>query len=250
MTLAFHSQFGEDRILSEIFAGVSRGTCVEVGANDGINDSNSYHFEKLGWKCILVEPNAELCREIRASRQAQLFECAASNEGGMATLSVAEGAERAHGVSTIRTDADALDRIRSYGFVPRQVQVSRRTLDDILTEAGAGRRFEFLSVDVEGHELEVLQGLDLSKWRPRVVIAEDNSLFRDAAVRELLRTHGYVPFRRTGVNDWYAEAGDRELASAASRWRYSLTSMLTRLAHSRALLPLRLVYRQLRRLRR
>jgi hypothetical protein len=101
---------------------------------------------------------------------------------------------------------------------PGRCRFAARTLDDILTEAGAGRRFEFLSVDVEGHELEVLQGLDLSKWRPRVVIAEDNSLFRDGAVRGLLRAHGYVPFRRTGVNDWYAESGDLELASAASRW--------------------------------
>ena len=56
----FHSQFDEDRILNGIFAGKSPGICVEVGANDGVHGSNTLFFEKLGWQCVLIEPNPML----------------------------------------------------------------------------------------------------------------------------------------------------------------------------------------------
>ena len=75
----FFSQFGEDKILFEICHRKTSGFCVEVGANNGIDDSTSLFFENIGWKCILVEPNPSLCKEIREKRKALLYECAASN---------------------------------------------------------------------------------------------------------------------------------------------------------------------------
>ena len=97
----YYSQFGEDKILAEIFNGKSNGLCIEVGANDGVNDSTTMYFEKIGWKCILLEPNPDLCKLIRVARNSILVELAASDKNGEVTLFVAEGAERAHGVSTI-----------------------------------------------------------------------------------------------------------------------------------------------------
>ena len=169
----YYSQFGEDAILSRIFPG-HRGSCVEVGANDGIADSMTYFFEKRGWQCVLVEPNPELCRRIRATRSAVLHECAASSTSGTATLHVAEGAERAHGVSTLCEDEDSLERIEGYGFTTRPVQVRTRRLDDILEESKLEPGIEFISIDVEGHEYEVLQGLALERWRPKVLVIEEN----------------------------------------------------------------------------
>jgi hypothetical protein len=57
----FHSQFGEDQILARLFADTKVGTCVDVGAHDGIQLSNSYYFEQIGWHCVLVEPAPHLC---------------------------------------------------------------------------------------------------------------------------------------------------------------------------------------------
>ncbi|MCW3018515.1 MAG: Methyltransferase FkbM, partial [Solirubrobacterales bacterium] len=58
-----HAQFGEDRILAEIFGARADGCCVEVGANDGRTGSASYLFEKRGWQCLLVEPIPALAQE-------------------------------------------------------------------------------------------------------------------------------------------------------------------------------------------
>jgi FkbM family methyltransferase len=218
----FYSQFGEDRLLASIFASTGKGLCIEVGANDGINDSTTYYFEQQGWDCLLVEPNPELCRAIRSVRRARVFECAASAAEGSATLYVAEGAERAHGVSSLGVDEHAARRISDFGFVARPLQVPTRRLDDILEEAGVTRSPDFITIDVEGHELEVLKGFSIDRWKPLIIIAEDNSQFENDAVFRYLRSFGYEPFRRTGVNDWYANKSQTKLINPASRcsWRW------------------------------
>jgi hypothetical protein len=92
----------------------------------------------------------------------------------------------------------------------RPIQVPTRTLDAIL--AGAGfPRIDFMTIDVEGHELAVLQGFSFARHRPRVVIIEENVLGRTPEVERHMAGHGYVNFRRTGVNDWYAHESDRDL---------------------------------------
>lgn len=219
----FYSQFGEDRILARIFGGKQTGFCIEVGANDGVRGSTSYHFEQRGWDCILVEPNPALCRAIRGTRRAQLFECAASAVAGVATLQVAEGDEGAHAVSGLG-DAEAAHRITRFGFTARPVEVPTRPLDSILEEVGILRNIDFITIDVEGHELEVLQGFSLQRWRPAVLILEDNSHGSDETIRRYLEGVGYVPFRRTGVNDWYAPRDDRNLVTFGNRcsWRLGI----------------------------
>jgi FkbM family methyltransferase len=211
----FYSQFGEDKILFKLFNKKSKGVCVDIGANDGINDSNSMFFEKIGWQCILVEPNPDLCRQIRTARSSQLHECAASEQHSTVTLYIAEGAERAHGVSTICDTEEAKNKILSYGFVPRPVQVESKTLDMILEESKINSNIDFISIDVEGYELGVLKGFSIGKWLPTIIIIEDNHCFKDKTVKDYMEIHGYIAFMRTGVNDWYAHRTNNDFI----KWR-------------------------------
>ncbi|UUZ71762.1 FkbM family methyltransferase [Polaromonas sp. P1(28)-8] len=224
----YYSQFGEDKILSEIFSQVDKGLCIEVGANDGVNDSTSMFFEKLGWSCILIEPNPVLCQSIRNSRKAKLVELAASDREGEAILHVASGAERAHGVSTISSEQEALEKIRSYGFTYEDVKVKTQTLDKMLDDLKIDGVIHFISIDVEGHEVAVLNGFSIEKWRPTIIILEDNSNFEDIRVCNYLKKFGYIRFMRTGVNDWYAHGGNKALATLRSRIKYNLTSIRER----------------------
>jgi FkbM family methyltransferase len=213
----FYSQFGEDRLLALHFKDTTPGLCVEVGANDGVNDSTTYHFEVSGWECVLVEPNPALCEMISSTRRGRLFECAASSQAGTAVLNIAVGPARAHGVSGLGPDQAAKQRIESLGFSMKTLQVPIRTLDDMLEEVSSKRPLKFVTIDVEGHELDVLKGFSIERWRPEILILEDNANFQDPAVRTYLRRFGYVPFRRTGVNDWYAPLTDTALASRKNR---------------------------------
>jgi len=199
----FYSQNGEDQGLARLF-GAAPGLCVEVGAHDGIDLSNSYYFEQRGWTCILVEPNPELCAQIRKHRPgARLFECACSRTAGQAVLFTGRGPQSMFStLETAEWPVGGRDSI--------EISVTVRTLDSILEEAGV-QEIDFVSIDIEGHELQALQGFSLDRWRPRIVILEDNSDLRDRAVADFMRAAGYLRFYRTGVNDWYARPGE-------SRW--------------------------------
>ena len=224
----FYSQFGEDRILFDIFKGKKHGTCIEVGANDGVNDSTSYFFEKLGWNCILVEPNPDLCRQIRSVRNGVLYEYAASSSHHVTTLYIAEGAERAHGVSTISDDKEIHNRIKNYRFSCRPVAVQTKTLDEMLLDAQISADIDFISIDVEGHELEVLEGFAIEKWKPTIILVEDNSNYESNIVSNYLKKYGYVRFKRTGVNDWYSSRKDKQLVNLKNRASYCLGALITK----------------------
>jgi FkbM family methyltransferase len=224
----YYAQFGEDKILSEIFNKKSTGLCIEVGANDGVNDSNTMYFENAGWKCILIEPNPILCNMIRASRKSTLVEVAVSNTNGETSLFVAEGAERAHGVSTINSAEAALNKIKSYGFTYKEVKVKTRLLNEILDSLTIDCKIDFISVDVEGHELEVFKGFSVERWKPTIILVEDNSNFCSAEVSSYLKEFGYLRFMRTGVNDWYAHKNNNQLVNLYSRSKYNWIAFQSR----------------------
>jgi FkbM family methyltransferase len=206
----YYSQFGEDRILSGIFHGVTLGTCAEVGAHNGVEVSNTYYFEQRGWRCILVEPNPTLCDIIRLRRKSILFECAASDRAGEAILHLAEHADL---FSTLENNDCHFDRIHREGGNIKDIRVKTKTLDSILEESCV-TKLDFLSIDVEGHELSVLRGTSLERWNPRVVLVEDNMGFEDSLVPKQMKSYGYRRFLHTGCNHWYAHETDRELVTA------------------------------------
>lgn len=211
-----HAQFAEDRILAEIFGDRADGWCVEVGANDGITGSASYLFERRGWQCLLVEPIPALVQEIREHRACRVVNCAASSSEGEATFFVAEHVEA---MSTLELTPHRAEWIRQSGGAVKEIAVRTATLDSLLQEAGFPE-IQFVTIDVEGHELAVLEGFTLESYKPRIVIIEDNSVDGDQAVATHMSEHGYVHFRRTGVNEWYAHESDAELVRADELRRF------------------------------
>jgi len=202
-----HAQFGEDRALERVFAGVDHGYCVEVGAYDGRTGSATYLFERKGWDCLLVEPNPALAQAISRHRHCQVSNCAASSREGEATFHVARNLEQ---MSTLDMTTEHDLWIRDLGGSLEEITVPTARLDTLLAKAGFPR-VDFITIDVEGHELDVLQGFSLDTYRPRIVIVEDNGDQDESSVRRHLADQGYVNFKRTGVNDWYASESDAAL---------------------------------------
>jgi FkbM family methyltransferase len=220
-----HAQFGEDRILAEIFADRTGGWCAEVGAYDGLTGSATLHFERAGWQCLLVEPNPESAERISRARSSVVKQCAASSAEGETVLFVAESVEQ---MSTLEPDGAHLRWIEEVGGRVKPIGVRTARLDDLLDEAGFPE-LQFLTIDVEGHELEVLRGLSLERFKPRVVILEENLGRRRSAVARHMAEHRYVNFRRTGVNDWYALREDTQLVQRAALRRFRVERQILRL---------------------
>ncbi|OFZ65882.1 MAG: hypothetical protein A2V79_06805 [Betaproteobacteria bacterium RBG_16_56_24] len=201
----FYAQFGEDKILYDIFKNMQHGICVEVGGYDGVTGSNTYFFEKLGWQCLVIEPMPEYCKKIRAVRNCDVAEIAASDTKGEVVFHVAEGVET---LSTIEEDTKHFERINKEGGTGiNKIQVKTDLLTNILLERGIDR-VDFLTLDVEWHELRALKGLSLDRIQIRLLIVEDASFGRDRGVKNFLKDHSYVRFKRTGCNDWYTKKDD------------------------------------------
>lgn len=183
----------EDRLKAEFFAKSPPGFFVEVGANEPRHGSQTWQFEQAGWNGVLVEPQPELAKRLRAARRARIVAAACSspvNAGSKVTLFLSGP----H--SSLKRD------LAVTGVVPQgTIEVPARTLDDILVEAGAPAPIDFISIDVEGHEVDVLSGFDIARWRPRLILVEDH--VSSLATHRFLTRAGYRLTRRTGLNGWY-----------------------------------------------
>jgi len=183
----------EDQLKAEFFGPAKSGFFVEVGANDPQRGSQTWQFEQAGWTGILVEPQPDLAERARRTRRARVVAAACSspaNDGKTMRLYLSGP----H--SSLRRD------LAVTGIVPdSSIEVPIQTLDTILEEATAPIPIDFVSIDVEGHEVEVLSGFDLTRWRPRLILIEDH--VTDLAKHRFLTRAGYRLIRRTGLNGWY-----------------------------------------------
>jgi FkbM family methyltransferase len=198
----------EQELVREFFAGARAGFFVEVGANRPQQESQTWHLEQLGWTGVLVEPQPQLANDLCCTRSAEVFAVACSspqNAGRRMPLYVA-GA-----LSSLDRD-----RMAPGAQAERIIEVPVRTLDDILTEARAPLQFDFISVDVEGHELEVLSGFDIRLWRPRLVVLEDH--VGNLVKHRYLRNVGYRLIRRFENNGWYVPDDAAVTVAARQRW--------------------------------
>jgi FkbM family methyltransferase len=202
------SQQEEERRVSEFFAGARPGFFVEVGANHPTDNSQSWHLEQAGWTGVLIEPQPDLAAFLVTARKAKVFAVACSspeNAGGSLALHV-DGA---------RSSLDR-ERMAAGAEVSHVIMVPTRTLDDILAEAEAPVPIDLLSVDVEGHEIEVLRGFSFDRWRPRLILVEDH--VGSLRTHRFLVGRGYRLIRRLGYNGWYVPADVAFAVPAAERW--------------------------------
>lgn len=219
----FKAQFGEDRILWQFFRGSLSGYFVEVGAYDGVILSNTFFLEKMGWHGLLVEPIQSLSERAAAARpRSRVVHAACSKRGsrGTATFTVAQNVPV---LSFLNADAEHVDRCRREGAELVEIEVPLTTLDNILLEtrqcaapgtgpwiADVGWRIDLVSIDTEGCELDVLDGFDLERFKPRVLLME-NDRPTGGAIEPYLRDRGYRKFHRRQINDFYIREDDQDL---------------------------------------
>jgi FkbM family methyltransferase len=206
---ASHAEADVDKIVQQRFFPVQNsGIMVEVGAARPDYLSNSALYRSLGWTVISIEPNPEFCA-LHRERGFPILEyaCGDHDEDGV-DFSVV----KTHGVQYLGVDVsyeshsslaikDEHARLDSNLDI-RKIKVNLRRLDTILrTHAPEVEQIDLLSVDVEGWELEVLNGLDFQKYKPRVMVIEN--LFRDRKYRAYMRAKGYNLWRCVRPNDIY-----------------------------------------------
>ena len=191
------SQLGQDLAVVEFYKGKEGGYFVEVGASDGIELSNSFLLEtKYKWKGICCEPIPLRFQKLVVNRPNSIcFNDAIYSKSGLSlTFSIAH-ADLCSGISKhITAHKSRVDINKS------EITVNTLTLTDALDKANAPRFIEYLSLDTEGSELEILKSFDFSKYTFGLIDVEHN--YQEpirSKIRSLLLSKGYV---YKGKNHW------------------------------------------------
>ena len=199
------------------------GFFVEAGANDGYEQSNTYRLERTrGWRGILVEPVPELHREAVLERpRSRVVNCAlVASEHGAGEVAMRYGGlmstvRGTHGSpaddSAFVAPAFALGLENEYEF-----SVTARTLSSLLDECGVAG-VDFLSLDVEGYEAEVLRGLDLDRQAPRFMLIEMHDMTVGRAAIEEIVGERYRAVEQLSPVDMLYARRDQPLPVPSSR---------------------------------
>lgn len=163
-----------DVLLADSLSWPQGGTFIELGGNDGLQASNSFLLEQeLGWRGILIEPIPELAAEAARNRPSATVICAAASSSARCEVIPMHYEDL---VSKVASGANA-------------VMVATTTLSTIIDQVAHGKAPDLLSIDVEGHELEVITGLDLERHRPKWILVETDN---PEAVGNVLSDYKYV----------------------------------------------------------
>jgi FkbM family methyltransferase len=162
-----YTQNLEDYHLALAFAGQTTGTYVDIGAGHPIADNVSFWFYERGWAGIVVEPLLQLSALYPLLRPRDTTVCGlVGRENGESDFHVVE---RLHGLST--TIAEYAQNASTFGVGYRTMRLPVVTLAH-LCETYRFEGIDFLKIDVEGSEAEVIFGGDWQRFRPKVIVAE------------------------------------------------------------------------------
>jgi FkbM family methyltransferase len=179
------------------------GFFVEFGAADGKHLSNSYLLEtKFGWSGILAEPAKVWHNKILKNRPKTILEknCVWSETGLNLVFRETENAE----LSTL-SDYATNDEHKENRENALEYKVNTISLNDLLGKYDTPSRPDYLSIDTEGSEYEILKSLDFSKYKFTVITCEHNYGKQRQNIFDLLTSHGYVRVLEnlSNFDDWY-----------------------------------------------
>lgn len=202
-----NSQIFQDLLVDFVLAGKRNGYFCEFGATNGVSLSNSYFLEtQRGWTGICAEPARGWHTALRTNRPKAHIEtnCVWSKTGEVLEFKEAKSGELSTLGDYAKSDGHSRKRTNAEAY-----QVTTISLNDMLQKYNAPHDFDFLSIDTEGSELEILKAFDFKKYQPKIMTIEHNYTPNRDLIHTLLTGHGYkrVLMQCSQFDDWYLAAG-------------------------------------------
>ena len=223
----WHSQFGQDRTIHELFADCRSCYFVDCAANEPLFLSNTRALERdYGWRGVCIEGNAVLVRKLEQHRSCRVVHTLVGDmDGAEVVFSVRpDGVQSGFSRVLVNATEESIqleaERLRNRSAEPLKLERHKTLrLATILDRAHAPATIDYLSLDVEGHEEAVLGRFPFGKegWTFRAMTVERPS----DTLRATLRTHGMHYVRNHGAH------GDEFWVHASMRARAAALGMMT-----------------------
>lgn len=208
----YKSEGGQDRFVNEaFFQNKKGGTFIEIGAHDGLNISNTWFFEKkLGWTGICIEPRLSAYEKLIKNRECICINGAITPLEGYVTFRECEGewVQLLSGIESnlINFAKDLIEREVNKGAGScKSTQVYGYVLNNLLEKYNF-LEIDFLSLDIEGGELEVLKSINFNKFHFRILAVENH--FDKKDMEAFLKSNGFIFAQRVGLDDIYVNTID------------------------------------------
>lgn len=201
--MTYYSQEGQDRYLDEyVFKQIENGFFVDVGAHDGIMFNNTLFFEKnRNWIGINIEPIEDVYKKLTLNRPKCInFQCAVTNQNGKANFIKNEGyTEMLSGLEETydKRHIQRLNReLQTYSGTSEVIKVDTMKLSTIFDICGI-TKIDYLSIDTEGAEFEVIKSIDFDKVYIDVIGFENNYQDSSQKIVQYLENKNYKIIKST-----------------------------------------------------
>jgi FkbM family methyltransferase len=185
-----YSQFGEDRFIEAYFGSQERGIYVDIGCNHPISYSNTWKLYLRGWRGVCVDPNPYVIRKYKKVRPKDIAIQRVVSKKGIVEFYFSRVSHLISGVGEKLNGNWKRNKDNSDVVLCESVALST-----ILKECDIPNKFELLSIDVEGHEIEVLNSLDFTIYKPSLIVVEmhdfDLSHPKNNSIYTKLLSNGY-----------------------------------------------------------
>lgn len=206
---AYFSEAGQDRFVEEtFFDGRTGGVFVEIGGHDGVTGSNTLYFEKFrGWRGICLEASPGLFERMAGVRSAECLNTALADfEGEAPFFEITEGLHQMSGL-TAELAPEFLNRARERDDVQgREITVPVTTFA-VLAKERELKAVDYFSLDVEGAEIKVLEGIDFG-YTEVLVFSVENPPAEEAnhrRIRDFMKDRGYRFVAAIGADEVFAK---------------------------------------------
>lgn len=191
-----YSQENQDYIIyNNFFYGKSNGVFCDVGGNHPLNINNTRYFEELGWSGYAFEPLQNMKVLWQEHRRAKLFPFAVSDCEGEVTFTLVKDETGWEDMLSFVKETRVVD----YDFEMEDIKVQTRILKNVFDEENI-THIDYMSIDIEGHELNAIKGIDFSKVRINVLTIENNSgesvANGDHRITEIMFKNDYILWGR------------------------------------------------------
>jgi FkbM family methyltransferase len=171
---SFQGEIDQDLLAFLWFKGKREGFYIDIGANDGMRSSNTYLFEKIGWKGICIEPISELFEILVKNRKCDCYNVAISDKNNDNVEFIrAVGIEGLSGLKNEMTEFHKERIVKEKGEI-QIIKVKTVTFKELMSNHQNIDYIDFLSIDVGGAEMSILKTIDFKKYKFGLITVENN----------------------------------------------------------------------------